>query len=201
MISALIDNFLRPIKLAFIMQIIKQLVEISLRKRQPQDLAYNLQAAILLAMSVVFLRYTSFISLSSLSNPLGYSLVSVIGESLVIYALLRSQNKTGRFVQTITALFGVTVIATIASVIMSVTVVLQLALPVLMIWSIYLMVLILRAALECSIIASLMLTIGYNAIGYMLVILLFPKFQSEMLAEWELIKAAIETAQLEAQSR
>lgn len=183
------------------MQIIKQLVEISLRKRQPQDLDYNLQAAIMLAMSVVFLRYTSFTTLSSLSNPLGYSLVSVIGESLVIYALLRSQDKAGRFVQTITALFGITVIATIASVIMTVTVVLQLALPVLMIWSIYLMVLILRAALECSIIAALMLTIGYNAIGYMLVILLFPKFQSEMLAEWELIKVAIETAQLEAQSK
>jgi hypothetical protein len=183
------------------MQIIKQLVQISLRKREPQDLEFNLQAAILLAMSVVFLRYISFISLSSLSNPLGYSLVSVIGESLVIYALLRSQQKAGRFVQTITALFGVTVIATMASVIMTLTVVLQLALPVLMIWSFYLMVLILRAALDCSTIASLMLTIGYNAIGYMLVIFLFPEFKSEMLAEWELIKAAMETAQLEAQSR
>ncbi|MFT6409058.1 MAG: hypothetical protein ACJAQ6_002481 [Arenicella sp.] len=183
------------------MQIIKQLVQISLRKREPQDLDFSLQAAILLAMGIVFLRYISFLSMSSLSNPFGYSLVSIIGESLAIFALLRSQNKTGRFVQTITALFGITVLATMVSVIMSVTVILQLALPFLLLWSIYLMVLILRAALDCSLVASLMFTIGYNAIGYLLVMLLFPKFQTEMLVEWETIKAAIEAAQLAAQSK
>jgi uncharacterized protein (DUF486 family) len=200
-ISASIDNTLRTIKVALIMQIIKQLIQILLRKREPQDLDYSLQAAILLAMSVVFLRYISFSSMSSLSNPLGYSLVSSIGEALVIYALLRSQDKAGRFVQTVTALFGITVLVTMASVIMTVTVILQLALPVLVIWSIYLTVLILRAALDCSMLASLMLTIGYTAISYLLVILIFPKFQTEMLAEWETIKTAIEAAQLEAQSQ
>jgi uncharacterized protein (DUF486 family) len=200
-ISASIDNTLRTLKVALIMQIIKQLIQILLRKREPQDLDYSLQAAILLAMSVVFLRYISFSSMESLSNPFGYSLVSSIGEALVIYTLLRSQGKAGRFVQTVTALFGITVLVTMASVIMTVTVILQLALPVLVIWSIYLTVLILRSALDCSMLASLMLTIGYTAISYLMVILIFPKFQTEMLAEWETIKTAIEAAQLEAQSK
>ncbi|MFT6031549.1 MAG: hypothetical protein ACI854_000073 [Arenicella sp.] len=183
------------------MQIIKQLVQISLRKREPQDLEYSLQAAILLAMSIVFLRYISFLSMTSLSNPFGYSLVSIIGESLAIFALLRSQNKTGRFVQTITALFGITVIATMVSVIMSITVILQLALPFLLVWSIYIMVLILRSALDSTMIGSVMLTIGYNAIGYLVVILLFPSFQAEMLIEWETIKTSIESAQAAAQTK
>jgi uncharacterized protein (DUF486 family) len=200
-ISASIDNTLRTLKVELIIQIIKQLIQILLRKREPQDLDYSLQAAILLAMSVVFLRYISFSSMESLSNPFGYSLVSSIGEALVIYALLRSQGKAGRFVQTVTALFGITVLVTMASVIMTVTVILQLALPVLVIWSIYLTVLILRAALDCSMLASLMLTIAYTAISYLMVILIFPKFQTEMLAEWETIKTAIEAAQLEAQSK
>jgi len=179
------------------MQIIRQLAEIAVRKRDPQDLDYSLEAAIILTMSVVFLRYVSFNSMGELSNPLGYSLVSVIGESGLIYALLRSQSKDNRFVQTLTGLFGITVIATAVSVLMAITVVLQLALPMLVIWSIYLAVLILRTALECS----MFLTIAYNAFGYLLVILLFPSFQTEMLAEWENIKAAIETVRLEAQSK
>jgi len=183
------------------MQIIRQLAEIAVRKRDPQDLDYSLEAAIILTMSVVFLRYVSFNSMGELSNPLGYSLVSVIGESGLIYALLRSQSKDNRFVQTLTGLFGITVIATAVSVLMAITVVLQLALPMLVIWSIYLAVLILRTALECSTVTALFLTIAYNAFGYLLVILLFPSFQTEMLAEWENIKAAIETVRLEAQSK
>jgi hypothetical protein len=115
--------------------------------------------------------------------------------------LLRSQNKTGRFVQTITALFGITVIATMVSVIMSITVILQLALPFLLVWSIYIMVLILRSALDSTMIGSVMLTIGYNAIGYLVVILLFPSFQAEMLIEWETIKTSIESAQAAAQTK
>lgn len=193
------------------MQIIKQLVEISLRKREPQDLDYNLHAAILLTFSVVLLRYIVFRSSNSFSNPFAYGLVSVIGESLVIYALLRSQDKASRFVQTITALFGITmilalvfgitVIATQTPAIMMIALILLIALPVLMIWSFYLMVLILRAALDCSFIASLMLTIGYSSIGALLVSLLFPEYQAEMQAMLESIRVAMEAAQLEAQSR
>lgn len=183
------------------MQIIKQLYQISLRKREPQELDYSLEAAIVLVMAVTLLRYVSFRSISSLSNPLGYSVVSIIGESVLIYLILRSQGKANRFVQTLTALFGITVIATIASVLMALTVVLQLALPVLIIWAIYLAVIILRSALECSTGVSLLLTIGYSTFSYLLVILLFPQFSVEMLTELEAIKAAIEAAQLEAQSK
>ncbi len=183
------------------MPIIKQLYQISLRKREPQDLDYSLEAAIVLTIGIAFLRFTSFSTMSTLSNPLAYSVVSIIGESAIIYAVLRSQGKANRFVQTITALFGITVIASAASVLMTLTLVLQLALPILLIWTFYIMILIMRSALDCSTISSLLLTVGYNAAGYLLVILLFPKFQVELLTEWETIKATLEAAQAEAQSK
>lgn len=188
-------------KSTLFMQIIKQLYQISVRKREPQDLDYSLETAIALTMGIVFLRYASLSTMSSLSNPLAYSLASTVGESAAIYAILLSQGKASRFVQTLTALFGVTMIASAASILMTLTVILQLALPVLFIWSFYIMVLILRSALECSTAASLLLTIAYKIAGGFLLIILFPKFQTEILSEWETIKTAFEAAQVEAQSR
>ena len=183
------------------MQIFKQLIEIALRKREPQDLTYSLEVAILLTASMAILRYISFNAMESLSNPIAYSVASVVGECALIYILLRRQNKANRFVQTLTALFGIALIATAVSVLMAMTVILQLALPVLLIWSIYLAVIILRSALECSTLKALLLTIAYKTFGYLMVILLFPKFEAEMLLEWEKIKVVLEATQLEAQSK
>ncbi len=185
------------------MQIIKQLYQISLRQREPEDLDYSLEAAIVLIMAIVFLRYVSFSSapMSPLSAPFAYSLTSILGEVLVIYALLRSQGKANRIVQTITALFGVTVLITTVSVLLTLTVILQIVVPFLLIWTVYLMVLILRSALECSTIKALLLTIVYNVAGSLITVLLFPKFQTEMHEILNGMRTAIEAAQIEAQAK
>ena len=183
------------------MQTIKQLFQISIRKREPQDLHYNLQAAVAVVISVILLRYMAMQQISTLSNPLAYSLVSIGTQVAIIYGVLASRNKASRFIQTITALFGVTLIATGAAVIMVLSVVLQLALPILFIWTIYIMVLILRSSLECSFIASLLLTIIYVAASHLVLTLVFPNFEAELMKGLEAMQATLEAAQLKAQSK
>jgi len=183
------------------MQIIKQLYEIALRKREPADLDYSLEAAIIFSVAIVYLRYVAFARMESLSSPALYSALSIAGELAVIFALLKSKQKDNRFVQTITALFGITILLSVASLLISVIPIIQLALPFLLIWSLYLMIIILRSALECSTGAAILFTIAYNVMGYLLVVILMPDFQAEMLIEVEKISAAFEQAKEQAQQQ
>ncbi len=183
------------------MQIIKQLYEITLRKRQPADLNYSLETAIILTITIIFLRYYSFSKMESLSSPALYSMLSIVGELALIFALLKSQQKDNRFVQTVTALFGVTLLMSTAILIAAMIPFVQLTILFLMVWSLYLMIVILRSALECSTPVAILLTIAYNAAGYLLVVILMPKFQTEMLLEIEKISAAYEQAKIAAQQQ
>ena len=181
------------------MQIFKQLVEISLRKREPQDIDYSVEAVAILFMAIVYLRYDAFNAIESLSNPFLYSVVSMAGELAFLYLIFASRDKTNRLVQTLTVLFGVSVLIVAVGRLMTLTVILQLAIPMLFIWSIYLSVFILRKALECSAIVSLLLTFGYTFFGLFVVVMLFPEFEAQMLIELDNIKAAMEAAQLQAE--
>lgn len=183
------------------MQIIKQLYEIALRKREPADLNYSLETAIILTMTIIFLRYVSFAQMESLSSPAFYAVLSIIGELALIYALLKSKQKNNRFVQTVTALFGVTLLMSTVILLVAVIPIVQLTILFLMIWSLYLMIVILRSALDCSTPVAILLTIAYNAAGYLLVVILMPKFQTEMLLELDKIAAAYEQAKEAAQQQ
>ena len=183
------------------MQIIKQLYEITLRKRQPADLNYSLETAIVLTMTMIFLRYYSYSQMESLTSPAFYAVLSITGELGLIYALLKSKQKDNRFVQTVTALFGITLLMSIAILVAAVIPFVQLTILFLMIWSLYLMIVILRSALDCSTLMAILLTVAYNAAGYLLVVILMPKFQTEILLEFEKIAAAIEQAKEAAQQQ
>ena len=183
------------------MQIIRQLYQIFLRKRAPHDLDYSIEAAVILTMSMGFLRFISFSSIEQLSSPLAYSVVSVIAELAIIYALLRHQGKQNRFVQTMTALFGIAVMIAVISVLVMQTVVLQMVLPAIAIWGFYLAIIILRSALDCSTFVSFLLTMVYSIGAFVFVMVLFSNFLPEISAYVEAVQAAYEAASLEAQSK
>jgi len=187
------------------MEIIKQLYQIVLRKREPEDLSHDLNTAILVIMTTVFIKYAYFSLINTLGDsftyPLGYSLTSVAGQSGVIYLMLRAVGKDSRFVQTITALFGISILGGLAMAVMAYSIVLLIAVPLLLFWIVYIQLLILRSSFECSTVIALLITIIFLLVETWVVVLIFPNYDAEVLQSLETIKQAMETAQLEAQSK
>lgn len=176
------------------MQIIRQLIEIILRKRQPEDLNHNLNAAIISTISVVALGYAVYSKMPQISQPLAYNITMVALQGLSIYGLLAINQKSIRFVQTVTAIFGTSVILqvlTIGSGLVPVLAPMGLAMTL---WNFILIVFILRAALECTTFKAASLTIAYHLLMGVLMVIIFPKFPLELQAILEAASNAVSQA-------
>jgi len=92
------------------MTIIRQLFEIILNKRSPADIDYNINAAIICCTGDLFF-YFSFLSLfNEFSEPFIYAAI-ITGSYVLAYSvLLKVHGKENRLVQTLTALFGTSLI-------------------------------------------------------------------------------------------
>lgn len=173
------------------MQIIRQLIEIILRKRQPEDLSYNLNAAIVSILSVVALGYAVYSKMPQITQPLAYNIAMVALQVLGIYGLLAMNQKSMRFVQTATAIFGTSVILqilTIGSGLIPALAPLGLAMTV---WNFALIVFIVRSALECKTFKAIALTIGYHLLMGILMVMIFPKFPLELQSILEAASTAV----------
>ena len=92
------------------MIIIRQLIEVILRKRAPSDVSYNVVAAITACAAVALGYYSLFSSFKEFSQPLLYAVI-LTSSNIIAYALLlKLQGKENRLVQTLTTLFGVSFI-------------------------------------------------------------------------------------------
>jgi hypothetical protein len=187
------------------MEIIKQLYQLLLRRREPHDLNYDLHAAAVLIMAMLLLKYAVFVVANSIgnvfSNPLGYSLLSVLGQCGAVYLMLKIARKESRFVQTITALFGMYIFLVIILALMAYSVILVLAAPIVFFWVLYIQVLVFRSSFECPMFLAIGLMLIYLFAETAFIGLVFTNFEIELNQFLELMKTSLEAAQLEAQSQ
>lgn len=172
------------------MQILRQLIEIILRKRQPQDLAYDLNAAVISAVGIIVLGFFVYSEIPQISKPFTYNAAITLLQGLGIYGLLAINNKANRFVQSITAFFGVSLILQIVTIAIAQIPILAVLSLVLTIWNLIIIVLILRSSFECSTLKSICLFIAYNIFVGMMMIIIFPEFLVEFQAALESMSAA-----------
>jgi len=165
------------------MSLVLELFQIITLKRKPQDLSYDQVAAILSFVSLITMGFFINGMMSAYSQPLGYAIVHSSTQAVVVYGLLRWNNKSLRFVQTITALFGTTVILQMLSLIALQSSLFAATSLLLSMWNIYLVIIILRTALDCTTLVSIAYTIiGYHLVSMLVLILIYPNFPAEITA-------------------
>jgi hypothetical protein len=67
------------------MQIIRQLLEIIIRKRQPQDLSHNLNAAIISGIGITAMGTMVYSQMPTSSQPLIYNIAMAWFQAIAIY--------------------------------------------------------------------------------------------------------------------
>ncbi len=102
-------------------------------------------------------------------------------------------GKSVRFVQTCTAVFGVSALLGLLT--LAIVYVPGLAIFTLLIsgWGLYLMVVIMREALECSTLRALLIIIGIQVFSVIVLLLLFPNFLVELQSLLEVARSTSET--------
>lgn len=155
------------------MLIIKQIVEIYIRKRAIKDIDHNPGAALMLAFITIAIT-TVAISTQAIFKPaLATAIAAVLVELGIFYAILSIHNKTPRFLQMITAAMGVAIIGNILILLtlqLEPLTVLQVPIKI---WGLFLSITILKEVLECSFFKALALTIAVTFVALMLLITAF----------------------------
>lgn len=175
------------------MQIIRQLLEIILRKRQPQDLSHSLNAAIICCIGIAAMGTAVYSQIPTITQPFIYNVAMVIFQAVGIYALLGISNKTSRYIQTITAIFGVSLILQILTIAVGQISFLAPLSLFFTIWNFVLVVFILRAALESSTGKAVLLTMAYHLFMGVMMAIIFPKFPLELQAILESLNTTATT--------
>ena len=168
------------------MTIVTQLFQILTLQRRPSDINYDSSAAALAFLASITTSYFQFTANTIFDQaPLPFVLAQSIAHAGIFWLLLRIRNKEIRFVQTITALFGVAAILQFLQLAVMLVPALIIVGVVLNAWNFYMMILILSEAIDCSIWQSIMITIAYLfAIG-LLLLMLFPEMFDQMQAVLE----------------
>ena len=168
-----------------------QLLQIITLKRKSSEISYDPSAAIIVTMATIATTYVQIISSKLLNDQqLIFVVAQTIGQAGVIWLLLKIRNKENRYIQTVTALFGVSAILHLFGIII-------LQLPLLIVfgilfsaWNFYLIVLVLSEALECNIIQSAFITIAYHIVVTMFLYLLLPDLFENIIANINAAKTA-----------
>jgi hypothetical protein len=168
------------------MSIVTQLVQIILRKRQPQDIEYSVMAAVVVIFGQFVMQATIMGSAQQYSQPIAYGLVYTIANVVGVLLLLRLYKKEARFVQCISALLGVSLILQFMSIFAFSSGILAFTGVMIWFWNMYLLVLILRVSLDCTMMTSILLTTAYHFFVGFAMIVVFPDLQNEIVSAWQL---------------
>lgn len=154
------------------MNILNQLIQTIILKRRPSDIDYSETALALAFVAAVgsgyffagaFLQVFSEISKVVLKQPpLWLMIIQLLTQSGFFYLLLKYNNKENRFIQTMTALFGITAIMQLICFVSLQIPQLLIVTPLAIGWNIYLMVTILSQAIEISLSRALLIIVAYN---------------------------------------
>jgi len=96
------------------MNIIRQLIEVILRKRTPENIDYSLNACVIACASMAFGYYCLYSSFKEFSQPLLYAVILTSSHVVAYALLLKLHNKDNRLVQTLTTLMGTNFILCLA---------------------------------------------------------------------------------------
>lgn len=164
------------------MNILSQLFEIIILKRRPQDISYDVSAATMAFVAVIGSSYFSVVASGAFAKPLPFVLAQAVTQGIIFYLLLAITKKQVRFVQTVTALFGVSAILQFIGLIILMVPGLGIIGLFITAWNFYLMVLILREAIDCSTLQSVIITILYHFVIGVVLLMLFPDIFEKMQA-------------------
>ncbi|MEO0367705.1 MAG: hypothetical protein AAF197_02850 [Pseudomonadota bacterium] len=160
------------------MQSIVQIFEIITRQRAPGDLEYNPAIAVIAGAVLISLGTYINSGLAQLSTPMLISAVQVLGQAMLTFVLLNVQGKGNRFVQTISAIFGVTVIVQVMALLTT-------PLPggpaiamLLNFWGFFISVIILKDALESGMLVAILWTITISIGVFLMLFVMFPDFEA-----------------------
>lgn len=164
------------------MTIIIELIEIILLKRKPEDISFDVVSAASAFGAAVISSYISVLTVNTIEQPLLFVLSQAITQAFIFYLLLNATKKQNRYTQTITALFGVSAILQIIGFITLILPNLGIFGLLLTGWNFYLMIIILRAAIECDTLPAVAITILYHFLIGIVLYLLFPEIFERMQA-------------------
>lgn len=163
------------------MNIVAHLFQIITLQRRPSDIGYDPSAAIIAFMAAVASGYFQIAANKTFSyQPLPFVLTQAVVQAAIFWGLLRIRGKDSRFVQTITALFGVAAILQFVGLLIMQFPALIIFGVVITAWNFYLMILILSEAIDCTIGQSILITIAYHFIMGMFLLTLFPELFEQM---------------------
>ena len=161
------------------MNILQQLVQIILLQRRPQDLDFDYTAAIFYAVAAAGLTYITSAQAGVFSQPLAISLIQTVSQALILFLFLQIASRTQRFVQTCTAMFGVSAILSVIIWPIAQVPGLSILTPFLIAWSVVITIIILRDAFDASIIKALIIMVGMGALSVFILMLLVPTYATE----------------------
>jgi len=162
------------------MNIIIQLIEVIILKRRPSDVTFDPTAAALAICASAATSYFQVVFANVFSNALTYIIAQTLLSAIVIFGILSLAQKKERLIQTYTALFGVSAILQFVSLIILQVPVLSVFGLLITIWNFYLMILILKEAIDCTLLQSIFLTLGYHFIIGFVLLSLFPEMFEQM---------------------
>jgi len=176
------------------MNIIRQLFEIILNKRAPENIDYNVNAVFVLCFLSFIQAFFALKTINELSQPVFYALILVSAQVIAYALLLKTHKKENRLVQTLTALIGISVILQIPTFIFSLVPALNLMSLIIQIYAFVISIRILKASFSCPTYLAVIIYFSVSIFALLLLFILTPSAMNEYLLYIEKITAAAEQA-------
>ena len=183
------------------MNFLTLLLKICVRKAQADELPYNQNAAIVLSGIYIVFTWASFASAPTFSKPAIYAICTVGLQLGGIYLLLKFFNKSNRFVQTISALLGTSLIINVTFSIVLSTLPVDILLGFLLVWRVYIPAVIIRSAIEIPAIIGFFALCAIFIFSFLLTAVALPDFGSELAEIYQKFEQQMEQQQQAQQSK
>lgn len=174
------------------MNILRQLFEIILNKRAPEDIDHSVYAAVMLSAAHVFTYFTVYSLFKEFSQPLLYAFVISASYLLSYAVLLKLQGKENRIVQTVTVLFGAHFILSTLTLLLLATQYLAIFALALWVYSLILFVRIIKKAFSCPNYLAIVILIVTHVFSSMMLSIVSPKSSIEAAQMLENVQKVLE---------
>lgn len=176
------------------MSSITQIIQLYVRQRSPQDIDYNETAAIGLFLVSILITYWNLEMNNSYPQPFLIASTEQAIHALFFYGVLLAHNKTSRFVQLMIGMLGVAVLSKLLLIVIGGSTSLQVIRRVIIFWSLFLSVCIVKEALDCSYLRSILISFVSTLVVTFVLLAIFPSLAVEF-------QRAVEAANQAAQAK
>ena len=161
------------------MNIVRQLFEIALNQRSTADLDYNMNAAIACCCGYLFFLSGCFALFNEYSQPLLYASINTTSYILAFTVLLKVHGKENRLVQTLTAIFGTSLILNSIIVTLLITKVFAILGLGLLIYSLVVFTRIIKSSFSCPTYLAVVIFISVYTFSNLMLSIVTPEFAIE----------------------